>query len=189
MNAISGWLQNSKLGEQKDQALRTLDHMGAAFLSMAAEKAKDFLDSALPGFKQHLQQQEGGQHGQQGQGQHQGSQSGPTSGQGASYYGERGRSGGDWSRGSQSTPGSSQGSGSNWSTDPAHQGSYTNQGGQQSGWSGSNPAQQGSQTQQGTQGGTAWSGGHQEGQERSRTNKEQTGSVQQDASSSSYNKP
>ena len=57
-----------KLGEQKDQALRTLDHMGAAFLSMAAEKVKDFLDGALPGFKQHLQAQEGRQGQQGGQG-------------------------------------------------------------------------------------------------------------------------
>jgi len=178
MNAISGWLQNSKMGEQKDQALRTLDHMGAAFLSMAAEKVKDFLDSALPGFKQHLQEQEG---------QHQG-KPGTQGAQGGSYYSERARSGGDWSRGSQSAGGSGAGAGSNWTTDPAQQGSYTNQGGQQGGWAG-NPSRQGSESQPGSQSKT-WPGGQQQTDEqRSRTSKEQTGSVQQDASSSSYNKP
>lgn len=164
MSAISHWLQNSKLGEQKDQALRTLDNMGAAFLSMAAEKVKDFLDGALPGFKQHLDQQERGQqHG--------------FSGQAGYKSSSQGGSDADSSGGSQRTSNSAAGSGrSNWSTDPAQQGSYTNQGAQTSGWQGGNPAQQGSRTQMGEQ------------EQRSRNAGEQTGTVQPDASSSSYKK-
>jgi predicted dienelactone hydrolase len=65
---LSSWLpEQSKVREQKDKAMETLDNVGAALIGMAAEKVKTFLDSAMPGFKHHLAAQEHRQNWNQGE--------------------------------------------------------------------------------------------------------------------------
>ncbi|HYP12861.1 MAG TPA: hypothetical protein VEQ63_02970 [Bryobacteraceae bacterium] len=62
-SSLSSEQSNTATSQQRHRASETIDHIKAALIAFATAKTKEFLNDALPGFNQHLQEAQSGSQG------------------------------------------------------------------------------------------------------------------------------